>query len=261
MIDAAFDQQEIEAVIERVRLKLGGHAEAAPAPISTESAVGNGIYPTSDEAVTAARAAFEAYRSMGLKKRYRIIDAVRAAMRDSAAELLAAASDIPETEATAEIDAWINHHGDDAAWQLAEALRIADETGRGLGFHALLRIGPEAADAVSRLADDPDLAPYVTVWRIDTLTGSPDDMDCAGDAERFVRLLGAVIELWGPAAALGAWAEPAAGANGLQSMVDQAWQVKLPETEQVLAAIGGGHPDKTVAKAARRSLFRYRSAG
>lgn len=187
-----------------------------------------------------------------------IVGALREA---TAAELLAAASDIPETEATAEIDAWINHHGDDAAWQLAEALRIADETGRGLGFHALLRIGPEAADAVSRLADDPDLAPYVTVWRIDTLTGSPDDMDCAGDAERFVRLLGAVIELWGPAAALGAWAEPAAGANGLQSMVDQAWQVKLPETEQVLAAIGGGHPDKTVAKAARRSLFRYRSAG
>ncbi len=88
MIDAAFDQQEIEAVIERVRLKLGGVAEAPPPlSISTETAVGDGIYPTIDEAVSAARAAFEAYRSMGLKKRYRIIDAVRMAMRDSAAEL------------------------------------------------------------------------------------------------------------------------------------------------------------------------------
>jgi len=74
-------------VIERVRLKLGGQAEAAPPSISTETAVGDGIYPTIDEAVTAARAAFEAYRLMGLKKRYRIIDAVRVAMRDSAVEL------------------------------------------------------------------------------------------------------------------------------------------------------------------------------
>jgi len=74
-------------VIERVRLKLGGQAEAPPPPISTETAVGDGIYPTIDEAVSAARAAFEAYRLMGLKKRYRIIDAVRAAMRDSAVEL------------------------------------------------------------------------------------------------------------------------------------------------------------------------------
>jgi hypothetical protein len=86
-------------------------------------------------------------------------------------------------------------------------------------------------------------------------------MDCTGDAERFVRLLGAVIELWGPDAALGAWAEPAAGADGLLSMVDQAWRVRLPETEQVLAAIGSGHPDKPTAKAARKALFKYRSAG
>jgi hypothetical protein len=183
------------------------------------------------------------------------------ALRESTAtELLAAASDISEAEAVGEIDAWVEHHGEDAARQLVEALHTADETGRGLGFRALLRIGPEAAAAVSRLADDPELAPYVTVWRIDTLGGSPDDMDCAGDAERFVRLLGAVIELWGPDAALGAWAEPAAGADGLLSMVDQAWRVPLPETEQVLAAIGSGHPDKPTAKAARKALIKYRSA-
>jgi len=85
-VEAAFDQREIEAVIERVRLKLGGHAEAAP-PISAVTAIGDGIYPTIDEAVTAARMAFETYRSMGLENRYRIIDSVRTAMRDSGAEL------------------------------------------------------------------------------------------------------------------------------------------------------------------------------
>jgi hypothetical protein len=183
------------------------------------------------------------------------------ALREStAAELLAAVSDISEAEAMAEIDAWVELHGDDAAWQLVEAMRTADETGRGLGFRALLRIGPEAAHAMDRLADDPELAPYVTVWRIDTLTGSPEDTDCTGDPERFVRLLAAVIEVWGPAAALSAWAEPAAGTDGLLLTVEQAWQVKLPETEQVLAAIGSGHPDKPIAKAARKALFKYRTA-
>jgi acyl-CoA reductase-like NAD-dependent aldehyde dehydrogenase len=48
---------------------------------------GDGIYPDVDAAVTAARTAFEAYHTMGLKKRHRIIDAVRTAMREHAAEL------------------------------------------------------------------------------------------------------------------------------------------------------------------------------
>ena len=183
-------------------------------------------------------------------------------LREStAAELLVAASDVSAAEAAAEIDTWVDHHGDDAASQLVEALRTADETGRGLGFRALLRIGPDAADAVGSLADDPELAPYVTVWRIDTLTAGPDDMDCTGDPDRFVRLLGAVIELWGPVAAIATWAGPAAGADGLLSMVDQAWQVKLPEAEQVLAAIGTEHPDKAISKTARKALFKYRTTG
>jgi len=179
----------------------------------------------------------------------------------SAAELLTAASDIPEKEARAEIDAWIDHRGEGAAPELVEALRTADETGRGLGFRALIRIGPDAAPGVNRLAEDPELAPYVTVWRIDTLTGTGDDMDCTGDPERFVRLLGVVVELWGPAAAVSGWAGPAAGADGLQSMLDEAWRVKRPETEQVLAAIGTEHPDKLISKTARKALFKHRTSG
>jgi acyl-CoA reductase-like NAD-dependent aldehyde dehydrogenase len=87
-LEAAFDQQEIAAVIERVRLRLRGQAEGPPpAPDEAETAAGEGIYPDVDAAVAAARTAFEAYHSMGLKKRHRIIDSVRAAMRDRAAEL------------------------------------------------------------------------------------------------------------------------------------------------------------------------------
>jgi acyl-CoA reductase-like NAD-dependent aldehyde dehydrogenase len=87
-LEAAFDQQEIAAVVERVRLKLRGNAEVTPQPpTEAEAAVGDGIYPDVDAAVTAARTAFEAFRSMGLKGRHRIIGAVRAAMRDRAEDL------------------------------------------------------------------------------------------------------------------------------------------------------------------------------
>ncbi len=175
-------------------------------------------------------------------------------------ELLAAASDLPDGEATAEVDAWVEHHGSAAAPLLVEALDIVDETGRGIAFRALLRIGPEAAAAVGVLADDPELDHYVTIWRIDTLTGTPADMDCGGDADCFIRLLGGVIELWGPEAAVSAWAGPAAKTVGLPAMLERAWRVDRPETEVVLAAIGTVHPDKKAAKAARKALFKYRSA-
>ena len=87
-MDVGFDQQEIAAVVERVRLKLRGRAEASPpAQVEDCEPAGDGIYPDVDAAVAAARSAFETYRSMGLKGRHRIIDAVRAAMRDRAEEL------------------------------------------------------------------------------------------------------------------------------------------------------------------------------
>jgi aldehyde dehydrogenase len=87
-VEAAIDQQEIAEIVERVRLRLRGHTEAPPpTPAEGEGAAGGGIYPDVDAAVTAARTAFEAYHTMGLKKRHRIIDSVRMAMREHAAEL------------------------------------------------------------------------------------------------------------------------------------------------------------------------------
>ncbi len=135
----------------------------------------------------------------------------------------------------------------------------ADETGRGLGFRALLRIGAPANAAVETLRTHSDLADFVTVFRVDTLAASPEEMDRAGDPGGWVRLLHTVIELWGPDAAAAAWATPAAGEPGIDTMLNTAWRVPGPATGDVLAAVGGHHPDKRIAKAARKSLFKYRS--
>ena len=82
-------EDEVQAIIERVRLRLRGGAEAplpAAPPVSAQ-AEGDGIYPSIDAAVGAARKAFERYRSMGLKKRHGVIDSVRRSMREHAREL------------------------------------------------------------------------------------------------------------------------------------------------------------------------------
>jgi len=176
-------------------------------------------------------------------------------------ELLSAASDLPESEGAAEIDAWVEHHGPGAAALLVSALRSAGETGRGLAFRALLRVGPDAAEAVSAMAGDPEFDQFVTIWRVDTLSASPDEMDCMGDPDRFVRLLGTVIEQWGSEAAVSAWAGPAARTGGLIEMLELVWRVDRPETEDVLAAIGTSHPNRQISKAARKALFKYRSVG
>ena len=191
----------------------------------------------------------------------RVTDApVAGALRSSpAGEVIRAAADMREDLAHAELHAWIDQHGDAAAAELCDALRAADECGRGIAFRALLEIGATAADDVARLADDPDLASFVTVWRVDTLAADRQEMDRSGDPEGWVRLLHTVVELWGPQACAAAWAVPAAGPPGIEAMLNVAWRVQGVRAEEVLAAVGTHHPDKHIAKAARKALFKHRS--
>jgi acyl-CoA reductase-like NAD-dependent aldehyde dehydrogenase len=83
------DQEEIRAVIERVRLRFDGEIEPpAPAtPTAPDRMDCDGIYPTVNAAVDAASEAFQGYRSMGLKKRHGLINAIRQTMREHAGEL------------------------------------------------------------------------------------------------------------------------------------------------------------------------------
>lgn len=121
-----------------------------------------------------------------------------------AKELLARVVDLPEDVGTVEIDTWLARRGDASAALLVDALPDASESARVLGFRALHRIGALAVDAVARLRDHPELGAYVTVWRVDALVASADEIDASGDPERFILVLHAVLSLWGPHA-VSAW--------------------------------------------------------
>ncbi len=110
-------------------------------------------------------------------------------------------------------------------------------------------------EAVAALDGHPELAPYAVLWR----PGGPAAADSGRDPERFVGTLAAVVEVLG-AVALADRVRPGAGAAGIGKMLDAAWRVDATATAEVLDAIGRAHPDKAVAKAARKALFEYRSA-
>jgi hypothetical protein len=176
----------------------------------------------------------------------------------SASELLRQASDKPEKVARAEITNWVRHRTA-AADELCDAMINGDESTVGLAFRTLLAIGPSAADAIAHLEAHEHLAPYVTLWRVDAQVAEHDAMDCSHNPTAYVALLHAAIATWGPVAAAATWAVPAAGRSGITAMTEQLWRLDDPRTEVVLAAISEHHDNETVAKAARKALFKHRS--
>lgn len=84
------DEYEIQAIIERVRSRLGNAGSPGghiPAPVRRPVRLGKGIFSTIPGAVEAAWEAFGKYREAGLEARRRVVDAVRDAMRQGAEEL------------------------------------------------------------------------------------------------------------------------------------------------------------------------------
>ncbi|MGB5815907.1 MAG: aldehyde dehydrogenase family protein [Thermoanaerobaculia bacterium] len=88
---ADLDSQEIQAIIGRVRDRLGG-VQGAVEPEKVDRRrvpvdLGEGVFTAVEAAAESAWQAFQAYSEMGLEGRRVIIDAIRQAMLDDAAEL------------------------------------------------------------------------------------------------------------------------------------------------------------------------------
>ncbi len=180
-------------------------------------------------------------------------------LRDaSAGDMLKQAADMAESMARVEIAEWLAARKNGAA-ELVEAMAAVGSTERSLAYKILVAIGPAAEPDVSAMAGHPDLAPIVTLFRVDTQLASPEETDVGSDADRFVTLMAAAIEMWGPETAASGWVVPLTRTIGPIKMLDTVWRVRRPETEVVLTAIGEARIDKAVSKAARKALFKHRS--
>lgn len=93
--------QDIEAIARRIAGDLRGSPAPAPAaapaaasaPAASFAEGAMGIFKTVDDAVAAAKAAFPVFSNLSLEKRGRIIENIRAVMRENATALAKAAAD------------------------------------------------------------------------------------------------------------------------------------------------------------------------
>jgi hypothetical protein len=143
----------------------------------------------------------------------------------------------------------------DAVGQLVELVRGTDDSGlRMTALTGLSRIDPEGFDALTYLADEPGIGPIAKVHLINA--GRLDERSMSREETLFVLIdtiaalddVGSedVVDALGPVGS-----DPAA--------VEALWRVPHPSTGRVLERIAQHHPNKKIAKAARKALFKVRS--
>jgi hypothetical protein len=184
----------------------------------------------------------------------------------TAADLVAFCVHASESELDRERDAWLAARP--AAQAARELLRVATDGGcaeRMIGTSLATGIGAAAEPAWRDGLAHPSLRPYAKVAlgqiagrdpAADPLPGlemGPDDA---------VALLGDVVaamadELSG--AELAATLRQAVPSGQEEQVIERMWRSDHPAAEQALAALGRHHPDKKLAKAARKAAFKARS--
>jgi hypothetical protein len=179
----------------------------------------------------------------------------------SAADLVAGIDLADGRSAAAEVDAWLDlRSADQALAELADAVRQLDGLGlQGLALAMMTDIGTEAAAPhIRRLTDDRACRAAALCWLTEYDGLTERELYDHGDLEVFCDILASRL-LAAEVAGLTECLALAGDASAQSRLVSELAGVSATSAEPVLEAIGRNHSDKTVAKAARKALFRRRS--
>ncbi|TGB15228.1 hypothetical protein [Streptomyces sp. MZ04] len=175
--------------------------------------------------------------------------------------LLDGTAGFPQAAAQAEIELWLARHEPlDAARELLAAARGGDEGAplrRLRCQQALSLVGVEAEAALRDVLDDAELGGLARVWLAEH---GAADVPAPSEAMVF----------WLTIDTIAAQLAAEGNSDELQGLVEglseqhsgffaAAWRVEHPATADVLEAMGRLHPDKKVAKEARKAAFKARS--
>ncbi|MEV5611319.1 hypothetical protein [Streptomyces sp. NPDC052225] len=176
--------------------------------------------------------------------------------------LLDSTSGFPQAAAQAEIEQWLARREPlGAARELLGAARGADAGAplrRLRCQQALSLVGAEAEPALREVLDDPELGGLARVWLAEH--GAADVPAPSQDLVFWLTVdtIAAQLSLEGNSDELQALVEGLAAQHS--GFFATAWRVEHPATADVLEAMGRLHPDKKVAKEARKAAFKARSA-
>ncbi|MFD5816105.1 hypothetical protein [Streptomyces sp. NPDC127038] len=175
--------------------------------------------------------------------------------------LLDGTAGFPPTAAQAEIEQWLARREPlSAAQELLSAARGADPGAPLRRLHcqqALALVGAQAEPALREVLDDAELGGLARVWLSER--GAPD-VPPPSEAMVFwltIDTVAAQLAAEGNSDELQALVEGLAQQHS--GFFDTAWRVEHPAAPDVLEAMGRLHPDKRVAKEARKAAFKARS--
>jgi hypothetical protein len=175
--------------------------------------------------------------------------------------LLDGTATFPQAAAQAETEQWLARREPFAAARELLAAARGSDPGAPLRRlrcqQALSLVGPSAEPALREVLDDAELGGLARVWL--TERGAAD-VPAPPEAMVFwltVDTVAAQLAAEGNSAELQALVEGLA--RGHSGFFAAAWRVDHPATAEVLEAMGRLHPDKKVAKEARKAAFKARS--
>ncbi len=111
----------------------------------------------------------------------------------------------------------------------------------------------DALTVFTAAADDQALRPHAVSWLV--AQGQHVDLTAQDRQFAIVEALACALDSGDDDALLEVFAEPFFDA----AMIESLWRSPHPDTAAVLAAVGRLHPDRTVAKAARKAAFKAQS--
>ncbi|MFF7979370.1 hypothetical protein ACFZDK_09565 [Streptomyces sp. NPDC007901] len=175
--------------------------------------------------------------------------------------LLDGTAAFPQGAAQAETEQWLARRESlSAARELLSAAR-GEDAGAPLRRlrcqQALSLVGPEAEPALREVLDDPELGGLARVWLTE---GGAADVPAPSQDMIFwltIDTVAAQLAAEGNSEELQALVEGLAQQHA--GFFAEAWRVDHPDTADVLEAMGRLHPDKRVAKEARKAAFKARS--
>ncbi|WP_030858635.1 hypothetical protein [Streptomyces sp. NRRL S-37] len=175
--------------------------------------------------------------------------------------LLDGTADFPPAAAHAETAQWLDRRDPlQAARELLAAARGADQGAplrRLRCQQALSLVGTAAEPALREVLDDPELGGLARVWLAEH---GAADVPPPSEALIFwltIDTVAAQLAAEGNSEELRSLVEGLARQHG--GFFDTAWRVEHPATADVLEAMGRLHPDKRIAKEARKAAFKARS--
>ncbi|MFJ6388545.1 hypothetical protein ACIQJT_13180 [Streptomyces sp. NPDC091972] len=175
--------------------------------------------------------------------------------------LLDGTAAFPPSAAQAETEQWLDRREPLAAARELLAAARGSDPGAPLRRlrcqQALSLVGPVAEPALREVLDDPELGGLARVWLVERGFG---DVPAPSEDMVFwltVDTIAAQLAAEGNSEELQGLVEGLAQQHG--GFFAAAWKVDHPATADVLEAMGRLHPDKKVAKEARKAAFKARS--